>query len=101
MMYTKHQIQFKTHTQGPQASSRTWKSLTSICCKTLRKLKLSFRQTQFKKILKKFKYNLYQEIQQEITKCQMDITQLEIEQLTLDFNPLYDISNLENKLPEE
>jgi hypothetical protein len=52
------------------------------------------RDTVVEKILKKLKYNLYQEIQQEITKCQMDITQLEIEQLTLDFNLESAMTNL-------
>jgi len=42
--------------------------------------------TVVEKILKKFKYNLYQEIQQEITKCKTDITQLELEELGLSFN---------------
>jgi hypothetical protein len=39
-----------------------------------------------KKILKRLKYNLYKEIQEEIMKCQTEITNLELEQLSIDFN---------------
>ncbi len=39
-----------------------------------------------KKILKRLKYNLYKEIQEEIVKCQTEITNLELEQLSIDFN---------------
>ncbi len=39
-----------------------------------------------KKILKRLKYNLYKEIQEEIMKCHTEITNLELEQLSIDFN---------------
>jgi len=61
-------------------------------------IKMDRGKSILEKILKRMKYNLYKEIDDEIQKCRMEITELELEQLSIDFNLEAALSNLNFKV---
>ncbi len=61
-------------------------------------IKLDRGESILHKILKRMKYNLYKEIDDEIQKCRVEITELELEQLSIDFNLEAALSNLNFKV---
>jgi hypothetical protein len=67
-------------------------NVLSLCIKLNRDVVI------LQKILERMKYNLYKELDEEILKCKSEITSLELEQLSIDFNLETIMSNLKIKV---